>query len=63
MPADMSRTIVVKNHGFSPEYVPNRNVILLVRNPYDVFKAEFNRRAGGHVGHASENAFASPGGN
>ena len=45
---------VVKTHEFGLE---SRNkfdrVILLVRDPFSSLKAEFNRRSGGHTGHAS----------
>ena len=31
--------------------------ILLVRDPFDSILAEFNRRSGGHIGHASQEKF------
>jgi hypothetical protein len=46
--------LAVKTHEFGPD---SRNkfdrVILLVRDPFASLKAEFNRRSGGHTGHAS----------
>ncbi|KFM75500.1 WSCD family member, partial [Stegodyphus mimosarum] len=30
-----------------------QKAVLLIRDPYGALVAEFNRRAGGHVGHAS----------
>jgi len=55
--SDFNRVIAIKNHDFPTVDCPNRKVILLIRNPYDATKAEFNRRYGGHVGHTSEELF------
>ena len=46
--------LVVKTHEFGPEARSKFDrVILLVRDPFASLKAEFNRRSGGHTGHAS----------
>ena len=46
--------LVVKTHEFGPEARKKFDrVILLVRDPFASLKAEFNRRSGGHTGHAS----------
>ena len=51
--------IVVKTHEWG---AVTRNqfaqAILLVRDPFDSILAEFNRRSGGHIGHASQEKFA-----
>ena len=36
--------------------------MLLVRDPFDSVLAEFNRRSGGHIGHASPEKFRKDGG-
>nr|XP_039269003.1 WSC domain-containing protein 1-like isoform X2 [Styela clava] len=35
--------------------------ILIIRNPYDAFMAEFNRKASGHVGHRNSSDFQTSG--
>ena len=46
--------LVVKTHEFGLESRSKFDrVILLVRDPFSSLKAEFNRRSGGHTGHAS----------
>ena len=55
----MSRTIVVKKHEYPANSGPDQNAILLLRNPFDAYKAEFNRLFAGHVGHANDKLFAS----
>ena len=46
--------LVVKTHEFGPKArKPFDRVVLLVRNPFASLQAEFNRRSGGHTGHAS----------
>lgn len=65
---DAGTTIAIKNHGTN--YLEDSQAILLiVRNPYDAFKAEFNRKqtqrvmeddglkSRSHVGHADPAAF------
>lgn len=67
-PIDSGKTIACKNHGL--EYLEDSaGVILVLRNPYDAFKAEFNRKqternvdglkGRSHVGHADPKAFNS----
>lgn len=64
-PIDAGTTIAAKNHGKSL-LEESGAVILVMRNPYDAFKAEFNRKqtprtksARSHVGHADPAAFNS----
>ena len=46
--------LVVKTHEFGPNARKLFDrVVLLVRNPFASLQAEFNRRSGGHTGHAS----------
>ena len=46
--------LVVKTHEFGTEATSKFDrVILLLRDPMASLKAEFNRRSGGHTGHAS----------
>ena len=46
--------LMVKTHEFGPEARSQFDrVILLVRDPFSSLRAEFNRRSGGHTGHAS----------
>ena len=46
--------LVVKTHEFGPGARGHfEKVILLVRDPFASLQAEFNRRSGGHTGHAS----------
>lgn len=33
--------------------------IILIRNPYDAFVAEFNRKSKGHVGHRNSDDFVT----
>ena len=51
--------IAVKTHEWGPD---TRNIfnkaIILVRDPFDSILAEFNRRSGGHTGHASQEKFS-----
>ena len=37
-------------------------MILLVRDPFEALQAEFNRRSGGHIAHASANLYQRQGG-
>ncbi|XP_025089087.1 WSCD family member CG9164-like [Pomacea canaliculata] len=55
-----SSVLVVKTHA-SPSAMSQdfRQALLLMRNPYDVILAEFNRRQAGHLGHAREDDFAT----
>lgn len=55
--------LAVKTHEFGPDArkVFDR-VILLVRDPFASLQAEFNRRSGGHVGHASVDKYKRNGG-
>ena len=50
--------IAVKTHEWGPATrgIFNR-AILLIRDPFDSILAEFNRRSGGHTGHASLEKF------
>ena len=46
--------IAVKTHEFGKESIGAFDkVVLLVRDPFSSLQAEFNRRSGGHIGHAS----------
>ena len=46
--------LAVKTHEFGPRARSTfEKVILLVRDPFASLQAEFNRRSGGHTGHAS----------
>lgn len=46
--------LVVKTHEFGPKSRSKFDrVVLLVRDPFASLLAEFNRRSGGHTGHAS----------
>ena len=49
--------VVVKTHEYNRRNFDK--AILVVRDPYDAILAEFNRRSGGHVGHARPKAFKS----
>ena len=50
--------IVVKTHEWGPEHIDKFDkAILLVRDPFDSLKSEFNRQYGGHTGHASPDKF------
>ena len=50
--------IVVKTHEWGPHARQQFDAaILLVRDPFDCILAEFNRRAGGHVGYARQDKF------
>lgn len=53
-----SSVLAVKTHSSNAEVMDLfHQAILLVRNPYDVILAEFNRQHAGHIGHASQKAF------
>ncbi len=55
--------LAVKTHEFGPDSRKAFDrVILLVRDPFSSLKAEFNRRSGGHVGHASLDRYKRSGG-
>jgi len=55
--------VAVKTHEFGPDAAaPFARVILLVRDPCASLRAEFNRRSGGHVGHASAEKYRRNGG-
>ena len=50
--------IAVKTHEWGAQARETfDSAILLVRDPFDSILAEFNRRAGGHIGHASKEKF------
>merc|ERR1719369_1305361 len=50
--------IVVKTHEWGPGTRQQfDSAILLVRDPFESILAEFNRRSGGHVGHATQEKF------
>ncbi len=60
---DASRVIAVKTHEFGPDALGAFDrAVLLVRDPFASILAEFNRRAGGHVGHASADKYRRSGG-
>ena len=51
--------LAVKTHDCcnpNSKFIFNK-VILIVRDPYEALKAEFNRQSGGHFGHASTNMY------
>ena len=52
--------LVVKTHEFGPE-ARNKfdRLILLVRDPFASLQAEFNRRSGGHTGHATVDRYTT----
>ncbi len=53
----------VKTHEYGPEAIaPFDRAVLLVREPFASIQAEFNRRSGGHVGHASADKYRRDGG-
>ena len=55
--------IVVKTHEFGSDALSSFDrAILLVRDPFASILAEFNRRSGGHVGHASAEKYRRNGG-
>lgn len=50
--------ITVKTHEWGPETMQLfDSTILLVRDPFSSLRAEFNRRSGGHIGHASPDKY------
>merc|ERR1719300_41682 len=50
--------IAVKTHEWGdPARSQFDASLLLIRDPFDSILAEFNRRSGGHVGHASQDKF------
>jgi len=50
--------LAVKTHEWGPATRDMfTKAILLIRDPFDSILAEFNRRSGGHVGHASQEKF------
>ena len=55
--------IVVKTHEFGNEAISMFDrAVLLVRDPFASILAEFNRRSGGHIGHASADKYRRNGG-
>eukprot|EP00095_Tigriopus_kingsejongensis_P002571 snap_masked-scaffold274_size229011-processed-gene-1.4 protein:Tk02571 transcript:snap_masked-scaffold274_size229011-processed-gene-1.4-mRNA-1 annotation:"GI15414" len=49
---------VVKTHEFGEKNMQAFDkALLLVRDPFSALQAEFNRRSGGHVGHASKEKY------
>ena len=55
--------IVIKTHEFGEEAMSMFDrAILLVRDPFASILAEFNRRSGGHIGHASVEKYRRNGG-
>ena len=54
--------ILIKTHEYGP--IERRlfdKAILLIRNPFKAIQAEFNRRSGGHIGHAPARNYQQPG--
>jgi hypothetical protein len=53
------RVIVIKTHE-APAYsqVKYDKMVMVIRNPFAALKAEFNRRHGGHKGHAKRQLFS-----
>jgi len=50
--------IVIKTHEYGSDVRDKfEAAILLIRDPFDSILAEFNRRSGGHIGHASPEKF------
>ncbi|XP_023239513.1 WSCD family member AAEL009094 isoform X1 [Centruroides vittatus] len=50
--------VLIKTHEWGPAARKKYDkAILLIREPYGALLAEFNRRAGGHLGHASPEKF------
>jgi len=50
--------LAVKTHEFGPTARQDfEKAVLLVRDPFSSVLAEFNRRSGGHIGHASRDKF------
>ena len=50
--------LAVKTHEYGPQALEDFDkAILLVRDPFSSVLAEFNRRWGGHIGHASSSKF------
>merc|ERR1719495_454854 len=55
--------LVVKTHEWGARgREPFQAAILLVREPSQCILAEYNRRSGGHIGHASKEKFEREGG-
>ena len=54
--------VVIKTHSnLSKRRNIYDRVILLIRNPYDTFVAEYHRQRAGHMGFAGDEHFLSPG--
>ncbi|XP_077980652.1 sialate:O-sulfotransferase 1-like [Glandiceps talaboti] len=51
------RTVVAKTHEFYPIKSDFKTAIVLIRNPFDAFVADFNRIKGDHVGFANSESF------
>jgi len=50
--------LAVKTHEWGREAMqPFDSAILVVRDPFSSLRAEFNRRSGGHIGHASPDKY------
>jgi hypothetical protein len=55
--------IAIKTHEFGPDALSAFDrAVLLVRDPFASILAEFNRRSGGHVGHAAAEKYRRHGG-
>ncbi|KAL5017001.1 hypothetical protein ScPMuIL_006590 [Solemya velum] len=53
-----SSVLLIKTHEWGEnERQKFEKAVLLIRNPFDALLAEFNRRVGGHRGHATEEHF------
>ena len=51
-------TLVVKTHEWGiKERQKYERAVLIIRNPYDALLSEFNRKYGGHGGHATKQHF------
>ena len=55
-----SSVIAIKTHEWGPAArKPYQRALLVMRSPYDALQAEFNRRYGGHRGHAPARWFTT----
>ena len=55
--------LAVKTHEFGATARQDfAKAVLLVRDPFSAVLAEFNRRSGGHIGHATADKFRRDGG-
>ncbi|XP_070581297.1 sialate:O-sulfotransferase 1-like isoform X1 [Ptychodera flava] len=55
------KTLVAKTHDFFPSQTDFSAAIVLIRNPYHAFIADYNRMAAGHIGFADVHMFRQKG--